>query len=289
MEKTTILVTGATGSTGAPTVKQLLQLGYRVRALVRKEDEKSDLFKSLGAEIIVGDMHNMEDMRIAWKTAKRGYFCYPLSPDLLDATVMFVQAAKEANAEFVVNLSQKQVSPSVRSPAAIRHFLSEEVFNWSGVPTTHIRPTFFAEWFIYVANSIKQGKLQMAFPKNLQHAPVAGEDLARTIVTILGAPEKHAGKIYQLFGPELLTYTEIAEIFGRVLNKSIIYEEVSIQEMADVIGIGGSDHFKNHVANVIGDNLFGEPQINDVIQVITGKSPMSLAEFIDKKRAAFTA
>ncbi|MBS1605058.1 MAG: NmrA family NAD(P)-binding protein [Bacteroidetes bacterium] len=289
MQKTTILITGATGSTGSPTVELLIKQGYSVRALVRKEDKKSNFFRSLGAEIIVGNMHNMEDMRAAWKGAKRGYFCYPLAPDLLDATVMFAQAAKEVGAEFVVNLSQKQVSPTVKSPATIRHFLSEEVFKWSGLPTAHIRPTFFSEWFLYIANSIKQGKLPMAFPENVQHAPVAGEDLARTIVAIMGEPEKHAGKVYQLFGPELLSYSQIAEIFSGVLHKNIIYEEVSIQQMADAIGIGGFEHFKDHVAKVISDDLFAEPKINDAIRTITGKIPMTLSEYIDKNRSFFAA
>jgi len=59
--------------------------------------------------------------------------------------------------------------------------------------------------------------------------------------------------------------------------------------MADIIGLGEFDHFKNHVANVISDNLFADPNMNDVIQIITGKSPMTLTEFIDKNRAGFTA
>jgi len=289
MGKTKILVTGATGSTGAPVVEMLLQKDYPVRALVHKEDARSNRLKALGAEIIVGDMQNIEDVRAAWKDVKRGYFCYPLSPDLLDVAVIFAQAAKEAGAAFIVNMSQKQVAPTAKSPATIRHFLSEQVFNWSGIPTTHLRPTFFAEWFLYIAHQIKAGKLQMSFPKDALHAPVAGEDLARTVVSILAEPTAHVNKVYQLFGPELLSYAEIGEIFSRTLNKEIVYEQVSVQSMADTIGLGHADHFKNHVAAVVDDNIFGTPNINDVIERITGTSPMTLAAFIDKNRAAFTA
>lgn len=289
MEKPKILVTGATGSTGAPSVEILLQRGYPVRALVHKEDARSARLKNLGAEMIVGDMQNMDDVRAAWKGVKRGYFCYPLNPDLLDVTVIFAQAAKEAGAEFIVNMSQKQVAATAKSPATIRHFLSEEVFRWSGIPTTHLRPTFFSEWFLYIAHQIKAGKLQMPFPKEARHAPVAGEDLARTIVSILAEPGRHVNKIYQLFGPKLLSYTEIGEIFSRSLNRAIVYEQNSVQSMADLMGLGGSDHFKNHLANVISDDLFGTPDMNDVIEKITGNGPMTLAEFIDKNRAAFTA
>ncbi|PWV56963.1 NmrA family NAD(P)-binding protein [Chitinophaga sp. S165] len=289
MEKPKILITGATGSTGAPSVEILLQKGYHVRALVHKEDARSTRLKALGAEIVVGDMQNMEDVRAAWKGAERGYFCYPLSPDLLDVTVIFAQAAKEAGAGFIVNMSQKQVAATAKSPATIRHFLSEQVFNWSGIPTTHLRPTFFSEWFLYVADQIKAGKLQMSFPKEAQHAPVAGEDLARTVAAILTEPARHINKVYQLFGPELLSYAEIGEIFSRTLNRDFVYEQVSVQSMADSIGLGQAAHFKDHVASVAGDDIFGLPNINDAIEKITGKSPMRLAEFIDKNRMAFTA
>ncbi|MDN3548881.1 NmrA family NAD(P)-binding protein [Mucilaginibacter aquaedulcis] len=288
MEKPKILITGATGATGAPSVEMLLQMGFPVRALVHKEDERSNRLKALGAEIVVGDMQNMDDVRLAWQGATRGYFCYPLSPDLVDVTVIFAQAAKEAGAEFIVNMSQKQVAPGVKSPATIRHFLSEEVFNWTGIPTTHLRPTFFSEWFLYLTSQIKADKLQMAFPKETQHAPVAGEDLARTIVSILADPEQHIGKVHQLFGPEMLSYTEIGEIIGKTLGKDIAYEQVSIQEMADSIGWGGYAHFKNHIANVERDNVFGLPNFNNTIEDITGIRPMTLAAFIDKNRAAFT-
>jgi len=287
MKRQTILVTGATGATGMPTVSALLQKGYSVRAFVHREDEISLALKALGAELFTGNLHAMGDVRAAWAGMRRAYFCYPLSPDLLDATVMFAQAAKEAGAELIVNLSQKQVASTAKSPATIRHFLSEEIFKWSGVPTVHLRATFFAEWFLYVSAAIRKSKLQMAFPAAAQHAPVAGEDIGRTVAGILDRPEQHQNKTYQLFGPEVLTYDRIAEVISRVLNKHIVYEQVSIQQMADLIGLGGSDHFKNHVANVIGDSLFAEPNINNVIFNITGKSPMTLAEFIDQNRKAF--
>jgi uncharacterized protein YbjT (DUF2867 family) len=287
MKKQSILVTGATGATGAPTVKALLQKGYAVRAFVHREDERSLALKDLGAEIFTGDLHDMEDVRAAWTGVKRVYFCYPLNPDLLDATVMFAQAAKEAGAELIVNLSQKQVASTAKSPATIRHFLSEEILNWSGIPTVHLRATFFSEWFLYVSGGIREGKLKMAFPVSAQHAPVAGEDIGRTVAAILDQPELHQNRVYQLFGPELLTYKEIGEIFGRVLNKSIVYQQVSVQEMADIIGLGESDHFKKHVTNVVSDNLFAEPNWNNIIFNITGKSPKTLAEFIDQNRKAF--
>jgi NAD(P)H dehydrogenase (quinone) len=289
MEKTKILITGATGATGTPTVETLLQKGFNVRAFVHQEDDRSARLKALGAEIFVGDLQNLDDVRSAWQGVKRGYFVYPLSPALLDATVTFAQAAKEAGAEFIVNMSQKQVTSTSKSPATIRHFLSEEVFNWTGIPTAHLRPTFFSEWFLYVSGQIKSGQLKMSFPADAVHAPVAGEDLGRTVAAILADPEQHTGQVYQLFGPELLSYTKLGEIVGETLGKDIVYEQVSVQEMADLIGLGGYDYFKDHVGKTERDNIFGLPNFNNKIEELTGRPPISFAEFIKKNSAAFIA
>lgn len=289
MGKTKILITGATGTTGSPAVKALLKKGFDVRALVHKEDSRSARLKELGAEIIVGDMQNLDDVRLAWHGIKRGYFCYPVSPMLLDVTVIFAQAAKEAGAEFIVNMSQKQVASTSKSPATIRHFLSEEVFNWTGVPVTHLRPTFFSDWFLYVSGQIKSGQLKMSFPADAKHAPVAGEDLGRTVASILADPEQHIGQVYQLFGPEVLSYTELGEIVSQTLGKDIVYEQVSVQEMADLIGLGGYDYFKDHIGKTQGDDVFGLPNFNHKIEEITGIPPISFAEFIKKNSTAFIA
>lgn len=289
MEKIKILITAATGTTGSQAAEVLLKQGFAVRALVRKEDERSARLKELGAEVIVGDMQNLDDVRSAWKGIKSGYFCYPVGPALLDVAVIFAQAAKEASAEFIVNMSQKQATSTSKSPATIRHFLSEEVFKWSGIPTTQLRPTFFSEWFLYVAGQIRSGQLKMSFPADAIHAPVAGEDLGRTIAAVLADPGKHAGKTYQLFGPEALSYTELGEIISQTLGKPIVYEQVSVQEMTDLMGIGGYDYFKSHIGKTADDNLFSLPYTNNNIEEITGIPPISFAEFIDKNRMAFIA
>jgi NAD(P)H dehydrogenase (quinone) len=45
--------------------------------------------------------------------------------------------------------------------------LAERVFDWSGVPTAHIRPTYFAEWLLYLAPMIRQGRMMAPFGRRL--------------------------------------------------------------------------------------------------------------------------
>ncbi|HZY62376.1 MAG TPA: NmrA family NAD(P)-binding protein [Edaphobacter sp.] len=136
------LVTGATGDTGRPTVKLLREKGYRVRALARREDQRAQDLRNIGAEVVIGDMLNLSDMRKALKGVTGAYFVFPLADGLVEASVIFAQAAKEEKLDLVVNMSQKQSRPFAHSPATTKHWLTEQVFTWSGVPSVHLRVTF---------------------------------------------------------------------------------------------------------------------------------------------------
>lgn len=58
----TFLVTGATGETGRYTVQRLLEKGHAVRAMVHRQDERADALRSEGAEVVVGDLFEHDDV-----------------------------------------------------------------------------------------------------------------------------------------------------------------------------------------------------------------------------------
>ncbi len=53
-----ILITGATGKTGTPAIKELRQQGIAVRAMVSKKDERAAALTELGAEVVVANFHD---------------------------------------------------------------------------------------------------------------------------------------------------------------------------------------------------------------------------------------
>src|SRR5579862_6047109 len=140
-----VLVTGATGDTGLATVDELLARGNRVRALAHGQDERSKRLQDRGVEVVYGDLLDFGQVKAALNGMKRAYFVYPIRPGILQATAYFAQAAKEVGIKIVVNMSQISARREAKSHAAQDHWISEQVFNWSGVPTTHLRPTLFAE------------------------------------------------------------------------------------------------------------------------------------------------
>ena len=178
MAQKKFLVTGATGDTGGYAVERLLERGHAVRALAHREDDRSKRLQELGAEVVIGDLLKLNDVRLALSGIRGAYFVYPLSPTLVQATAIFAQAAKEAEVEIVANMSQWNARPSAKSPATINHWLSEQVFDWSAVPVAHLRATFFSEWLVWVARSIRQGVMTMPWDAN-SSLLAALPDLAR--------------------------------------------------------------------------------------------------------------
>jgi NAD(P)H dehydrogenase (quinone) len=292
MSERKILVTGATGATGKETVRLLLESGQTVRALVRHEDDRAEALRKSGAEVVLGDLRDFESVRASLEGIRSAYFVFPIEPGILQGTAYFAQAAKEAGVEAIVNMSQATARRVAKSHAAQDHWIAERVFDWSGVPVTHLRPTFFAEWVLYWAGFIKAGLLPLPFGTG-RHAPIAAEDQARVIARILIAPEAHQGKTYPLFGAKEVTFPEIAEEAGRVLGKPVRYQYTdvpSLKKLAKEHGKEFGDFFWQHLTEIAIDHENGVfAGTNDLVEKIGGRPPLTLGEFIEKHRNELTA
>jgi uncharacterized protein YbjT (DUF2867 family) len=122
-ENTTLLVTGAAGRTGGYTAQLLLERGHRVRALVRRFDDRAAKLRDGGAEVVVGDLQDIDTVREAADGVRAAYFVYPIAPGLLEATTTFAQAAEEAGVVAIVNMSQVSARRGAASDAARIHWL----------------------------------------------------------------------------------------------------------------------------------------------------------------------
>jgi NAD(P)H dehydrogenase (quinone) len=288
-----VLVTGATGDTGRATVDELLARGHKVRGLAHKPDDRSKRLQERGVEVVFGDLLDFGQVRSALSGVQRAYFVYPIRPGILQATAYFAQAAREAGVDGIVNMSQKSAREDAKSHAATDHWLSERVFDWSELNVAHIRPTYFAEWLLYLAPMIKAGLLHVPFGTG-KHAPIAAEDQGRVIAGILENPAAHRGKTYPLFGPVEYTYRQIAEVLSRVLGKPVEYKQVEFQVFQQTLQAGGrastvgNSFLFQHLQEVAIDHQNGIFEgTNNLVEKIGGRPPMTLEEFVSKHRKAF--
>src|SRR5260370_36875175 len=156
-----VLVSGAPGDTGRATGDELLARGHRVRALAHGQDERSKRLQDRGVEVVYGDLRDLGQVKAPLNGVQRAYFVSPIRPGILQATAYFAQAAKEAGVDGLVNMSQISAREDAKSHAATDHWLAERVFDWSGVTVAHIRPTYFAEWPLYLPPAIKHRPLHV--------------------------------------------------------------------------------------------------------------------------------
>src|SRR5260221_332171 len=133
MNKADILVSGATGRTGGAAIAPLLEMGKRIRAYVRSDDERAAALRQRGVDIAVGDFADIDHIRAAMEGISSAYFLHPIAPGIISAAAYFAQAAKEAGVTAIVNMSQISARRASRSHAARDHWVSERVFDWSGV------------------------------------------------------------------------------------------------------------------------------------------------------------
>jgi NAD(P)H dehydrogenase (quinone) len=287
MESKVFLITGATGDTGSKAARFLLEKRHKVRAFVHKNDGRSCGLAGLGAEIVVGDLLDLKTIRGALVGVSGAYFVYPIAPGLIEATAFFAQAASEAHVQHVVNMSQISARREAASHGALNHWIAERVFDWSGLSVTHLHPTFFAEWFIYNAQSIQDGVVRLGFA-NGKHAPIAAEDQARVIASILENPRPHAGKTYRLFGPKEYTYPEAFAEIGRILKRDVRYEQIPLKAWEEIIAKNISPFLAQHLVEVAKDHSAGVfSGTNDLVKKLTGKEPIGLREFVERNITAF--
>ncbi|MCH7903549.1 MAG: NmrA family NAD(P)-binding protein [Armatimonadetes bacterium] len=289
-----ILVTGAAGKTGAPVVEQMLNRGFPVRALVRRNDERSARLEALGAEIIVGDLHDLKSMRTAMQNVKRVYFVYPPQGELLvEATTIVAVAARDAGVEVLVNMSQISAREDSKSPLARQHWLSENIFDWADIDAVHVRPTFFAENLLMfgAATVATEGKLYLPYGTE-KHAPVAAADIARVVVGILADPAGHVGERYIVTGPRNLSLTEIAGVLSQELGNPVEYVDLPVDAWGEVLaGVEGmTDSLVTHLKAVAVDHQNGIFRgETDVVERIGGQPSQALDSFIREHRAVFGA
>ncbi|MCR6484934.1 NmrA family NAD(P)-binding protein [Amycolatopsis sp. OK19-0408] len=283
----TILITGAAGRTGGYAVRALLERGHRVRALVHRADERAERLTAAGADVVVGDLHDLDAVSRATEGVDAAYFVHPIAPGLLDATAVLLQAAEENGVGALVNMSQISARRDAGSNAACQHWLGERLLDHFAGTVTHLRPTFFAEWLVLFPD-FAAGELRLPFA-DARHAPIAAEDQGRVIAAVLADPAPHAGKTYPLFGPVELDHHAITEAMSRALGRKFTYVPVGLDEFrADLERRGHPAHRVQHLVNVAVDYRNGIfAGTNDVVRTLTGVEPLTVEEFVKRNRGEF--
>jgi len=111
------------------------------------------------------------------------------------------------------------------------------------------------------------------------------------IAAILANPAPHAGKSYDLFGPNILDMTEVAAIFSEALGRTISYVPIDAETFGSIVktAMNADPYLVQHVSSLGQDLKDGRSAgMNDLVETLTGQPPMKMLEFINRNKKAFT-
>jgi uncharacterized protein YbjT (DUF2867 family) len=170
------------------------------------------------------------------------------------------------------------------------HWLSEQVFDWSGLPVVHVRPTAFLDNPLFTtlaARSIRDnGTIALPFGTG-RTSPIAVDDVARVVATVLRDPAPHIGHVYELTGPRTVDMNEMAEEFSRALGRPVSYVDVPLDRWrSEVLAKAGlPPHTEQHIATMARlhrENRYD--RTSDDVERVTGVPARTIEAFVAARR-----
>jgi uncharacterized protein YbjT (DUF2867 family) len=282
MTRPTILVTGATGKTGAALVAELRARDWPVRAAVHRLDARSDALRRLGAEPVVANMLDAAGMRAAMHGVSRAYWCPPFDPRVSEAAAIFAEAAQEARLEAVVGLSQWLASPDHPSALTRAVWQADKLLGaMPGITHIALEPGFFADNYLRLIGFAAQLGVLPSLTGDSLDAPPSTEDIARVAAALIMAPDGHTGRRYRPTGPALLSTRDMAAILSDVLGQRVrrvgmpmsLFLKAARLQQVPAFELAG---FRHYVADHRrGAFALGAP--SSVVQALIGRAPEDFA------------
>jgi len=195
--------------------------------MVHRDDARSAQLRDLGAEVVVADMFNIQQVTAAMDEVNRLYFNPPYHPHVLDSAVAFAVAARRAGVEAVVALGQWLASPEHPSLMTRQAWLTDKLFEL--LPdTAHVAvdPGFFADNYLQLVPMAAALGVLPTPTGGGRNAPPSNEDIARVAVGALLDPERHDGRAYRPTGPKLLSGSDIADAVGEAVGRRVRHIDI---------------------------------------------------------------
>jgi uncharacterized protein YbjT (DUF2867 family) len=276
-----ILITGAAGKTGKAVIKALVARGAVVRAFVRNLAHEATLRAMGVSEVVAGEMDDADALSLAVRGVDA---IYHICPNVSPHEVAFAKAlVAEATSEGVSRLVYHSVlHPQIEAmPHHWNKLRVEETLFASALDITILQPT------AYMQNSLSEwdrmtheGIFRVPYPVETRLSLVDLDDVAEAAALVL-MDDGHSGATYELVGTPPLSQIEIAETFGRALNRTVRAESESLKSWEQrARGAGMDDYSRETLAKMFRayarDGLKGNP---NVLTWLLGRPPTSLASF----------
>ena len=289
-QERTLFVTGASGHLGRRVVELLLETGGgRIVAGTRKPEKLADL-AARGVVVRQADFEDAQGLEAAFAGVDRVLI---ISTDAIDRPgrrlaqhQAAVAAAVRAGVKHAVytSMPNPETSPVVFAPD---HLGTEQALKSSGMSWTILRNCWYADFLIpTLAPAVASGKLVSATGQG--GAPyVTREDCAQAAAAALASSET-GNKTWNITGPDLVTYAELAKLASELTGRLVTFEAVTPdQRVAQLIAAGTPEFIAKLLVSsqmAIAQGQMGTPAT--AVKELTGGDPMGVREFLSTNRAA---
>jgi uncharacterized protein YbjT (DUF2867 family) len=278
-----ILVTGASGNVGRQVVEQLVAAGEPVRA-VSRHPERVDWPE--GVQAVSGDLAAGLPAEVFDGVIALHLFPVP------DRAADVVEAAEAAGVRHVTVLSSLAADAAEHGPLSRRHLDVEQAVAASGMSWTFVRPGMFMTNTRQWAPLIRaEGVVRQPYPDSTA-APIHEADIAAVTVAALLDPGRHAGRAYDLSGPEALSQLDRVAVLSRVIGRELRFVELSRDEArADLLtspwmNEGVADAVLGLMAATVGQR---EGLVLPGVEEVTGRAGRSFESWVQEHREEFLA
>ena len=272
-----LAVTGVTGALGGMVSRALADAGVPQRMLARTPSKAPALPDATVVEFDYAD-------RSACETALSGvqtlFFVSGREDEhRLAHHRAVVDAAAAAGVQHIVYTSFVGASPTSTFTLGRDHYATEQFIEASGVAYTFLRDSFYQDLLPYFVGN--DGILRGPAGHG-RAAFVARADVARVATAVLQDPEAHAGRTYDLTGPEALTLYEVATLLTTGLRRSVSYVDETVPEAyASRAHYGAPDWQVDAWVSTYTAIRAGELEpVSGDVEALTGRPATSLAQLL---------
>lgn len=301
----TLIVTGASGQFGRATIDGLLE---RVAAedliLLTRTPAKLAEYAARGCQVRQGDYDDEASMRSAFAGGDKMLMISAVKVGFrIPQHRRAIEAAKAAGVKQIVYTSFIGFEGADTSLAVSDHRATEQMLFDSGLDWTMLRNSQYTNAVIeaQAPHAIRAGKW-LASAAEGKLAQVTREDCVRSAVAVM-ASDGHRNVTYNITGPDLLSFREIAAIISEIAESPIEYVVVDDEGMYaffDSLGIP-REAVPDQVVNAIpwsSDDMVSFERavreghfavISDDVEKLTGRKPISIREFAMARKADLMA
>lgn len=281
-----ILVTGATGVIGRIVVARLGERDVEFRAASRNGGREDPV-----PNFVAMDFADPASVAAAVKGVDVVLLNSSQQPDMAVLQGNVVDAARRAGVRHIVKVSGGNAFTGPDKPTWVgrAHAQIEARIVASGLGWTFLRPRYFTQNLLGLAGAIGEGTLPMPLTDQ-RLAPVDARDIADAAVAILTSPGEHRGRVYDLTGPESLTFDDIAGRLSDALGTTVIHVAPPLEAVVARLAAAGAPEWQQrHLAEAM--TLFAADgsvaAVTDDVERITGRPAISVERFIADHRAVF--